>query len=65
MMDEITCCPESLYDVGKEEGNLIQILDQNIEWIGLIMFWDKIKKKKKKVFCKEKSNLAVTNLVSS
>lgn len=48
MMDEITCCPESLYDVGKEEGNLIQILDQNIEWIGLIMFWDKIKKKKKK-----------------
>lgn len=57
MMDEITCCPESLYDVGKEEGNLIQILDQNIEWIGLIMFWDKIKKKKKKCFARKRAIL--------
>lgn len=31
MMDEITCFPEILYDVVKEEGDLIQILDQNIE----------------------------------
>lgn len=43
MMDEITCCPESLYEMVMEEGNLIQILDQDIEWIGLIILWDKIK----------------------
>lgn len=49
MIYEITCCPESLYDVVKEEGNIIQIFYKNIEWMELIMLWDKIKKKPKGV----------------